>query len=55
MKGDPDFDITTMDEEQFWTALHRSRNEFKSVIGTSDADLSAFKATGAKIVMWHGQ
>lgn len=55
MKGDPDFDITTMDEEQFWTALHRSRNEFKSVIGTSDADLSDFKATGAKIVMWHGK
>lgn len=54
MKGDPEFDIETMDEEQFWTVLHRSRNEFKSIIGTSDADLLDFKTTGAKIVMWHG-
>lgn len=55
MKGDPEFDIETMDEEQFWTVLHRSRNEFKSIIGTSDADLLDFKTTGAKIVMWHGK
>ena len=36
-------------------ALDQSLEEFSAVIATDNPDLSAFKARGGKIVMWHGQ
>jgi len=52
---DPDFDVASMDEADFFSALHRSRNEYGSIIDTSDPDLSEFKASGGKMISWHGK
>lgn len=51
---DPDFDVNNMTNEEYFTALHQSRNEFNSIIGTSDPDLSRFKARNGKMITWHG-
>ncbi|MEZ5397172.1 MAG: tannase/feruloyl esterase family alpha/beta hydrolase [Bryobacterales bacterium] len=51
---DPNFDWKTIDYdryEQFWD---QSQEEFGAVIGTDNPDLSAFRAHGGKIVLWHG-
>ncbi|KAK5130070.1 hypothetical protein LTR08_002503 [Meristemomyces frigidus] len=54
IEKDPDYDVTQMSEDDFFRALHRSRNEYGSIMDTSDPDLSEFKALGGKIVHWHG-
>lgn len=54
VEKDPDFDVLKMDESDFFKALHRSRNEFGSIMDTSDPDLSEFKAAGGKMITWHG-
>ncbi|KAF2769396.1 tannase and feruloyl esterase [Teratosphaeria nubilosa] len=51
---DPDFDVTSMTEEDFWRVLGKSRREFGSILGTDDPDLSEFKAAGGKMISWHG-
>ncbi|KAM0717413.1 hypothetical protein Q7P37_007265 [Cladosporium fusiforme] len=51
---DPDFDLNTLTREKFFHLLHQSRQEWLSVMDTADPDLSAFKASGGKILHWHG-
>jgi hypothetical protein len=34
--------------------FHQSNNEYASIIGTADPDLSAFAANGGKMITWHG-
>jgi hypothetical protein len=43
--------VTRASYEQYWD---QSVEEFGAVIGTDNADLSAFRDRGGKIVMWHG-
>ena len=43
-----------MNEDDFWELLHQSRQQYNSIVGTDDPDLSAFKSAGGKIVQWHG-
>ncbi|KAH7159449.1 tannase and feruloyl esterase-domain-containing protein [Dactylonectria estremocensis] len=40
--GNPDFTLDSVEQQ------------YLSIIGTSDPDLSVFKATGGKILTWHG-
>ncbi|KAK4540905.1 hypothetical protein LTR36_008847 [Oleoguttula mirabilis] len=54
VEKDPKFDVLQMDESDFFEALHRSRNEYSSIMDTSDPDLSGFKASGGKMITWHG-
>ncbi|KAK5125259.1 hypothetical protein LTR85_000935 [Meristemomyces frigidus] len=54
VEKDPDFDVLEMDETGFFSALHRSKNEYGSIMDTSDPDLSEFKAAGGKMITWHG-
>jgi pimeloyl-ACP methyl ester carboxylesterase len=51
---DADFDVTNMTNAQFFDFVHQSRNEYASIIGTSDPDLSRFKARNGKMITWHG-
>ncbi|OJD31955.1 feruloyl esterase b precursor [Diplodia corticola] len=53
-RGDPAFDITNMSHAEFDAIIHRSANQYKSVISTDDPDLSEFKASGGKMITWHG-
>lgn len=51
---DADFDLTNLTNAEFFEFLHQSRNRYASIIGTSDPDLSRFKARNGKLITWHG-
>jgi Tannase and feruloyl esterase len=51
---DPAFDWTTMDLARYVDFFRQSVDEFNGVIGTSNPDLSRFRAAGGKIVGWVG-
>lgn len=51
---DPSFEISNLTNEEYFGILHQSRNQFSSVVGTSDPDLSLFKTLGKKMITWHG-
>ncbi|KAK7948604.1 uncharacterized protein PG986_009490 [Apiospora aurea] len=47
-------DETTLTIAGLKRALRTSRQWYESVIGTGDADLSELRASGAKMLLWHG-
>ncbi len=49
---DPAYDLDTMNEEDFFNLIHRSQQEYTSIIGTDDPDLSQFRAAGGKMITW---
>ena len=51
---DPNFDTQHVTRQDFYRLLQQSRQEQGSVMDTSDADLSAFKSAGGKMLHWHG-
>jgi feruloyl esterase len=51
---DPSWDWTTATYDQYDQLFRQSVEEFTDVIGTDNADLSAFKKNGAKLLIWHG-
>jgi hypothetical protein len=51
---DPSFDWTTMSYAQYVDFFRQSVDEFNAVIGTSNPDLSRYRAAGGKIVGWVG-
>lgn len=48
------FDPTTITEERLPRYVHASRQEWDSIIGTNDADLTSLKEAGTKLLSWHG-
>jgi feruloyl esterase len=54
LKKDPEWDFTTMTEDDFFDFLHMSRQRYTSIIGSDDPDLSAFRSAGGKMITWHG-
>jgi feruloyl esterase len=54
LKMDPAWDWRTTSYEEYEQLFDQSVEEFGAVIGTNNPDLSAFRARGGKIVMWHG-
>jgi hypothetical protein len=50
----PSFNWRTMTYAQYLQFFQQSVSEYNSVIGTSNPDLSAFRAAGSKIVGWVG-
>lgn len=54
VKKDPDFDTTTIDYETFNTLFNQSQQEYGSVIGSDNPDLSKFQSGGGKLIVWHG-
>ncbi|KAE9573104.1 putative feruloyl esterase [Colletotrichum fructicola] len=54
VKKEPSFDISKIAHQEWDDLVHLSINEFDSIIGTSDPDLSEFKRRGGKMINWHG-
>ncbi|MER5204097.1 tannase/feruloyl esterase family alpha/beta hydrolase [Streptomyces sp. NPDC002825] len=54
VKKDPSFDVSTITYSQFTELFEQSRAEYDDVIGTDDPDLSGFRASGGKLLTWHG-
>lgn len=49
-----DFDLANLSHAEFDTLAHQGRQRYDSIIGTQDADLSAFRDAGGKLVTFHG-
>jgi hypothetical protein len=54
VKEDPGFDLSTVTYRDFDRLMRQSQAKFNHIIGTDDPDLSKFRASGGKIVTWHG-
>ncbi|MGW4381045.1 tannase/feruloyl esterase family alpha/beta hydrolase [Kitasatospora sp. NPDC004531] len=50
----PGFSSANLTYAQFEEIFRRARAEFDPVIGSRDADLSAFRDAGGKLLTWHG-
>ncbi|MFE0630814.1 tannase/feruloyl esterase family alpha/beta hydrolase [Streptomyces sp. NPDC058864] len=55
LKKDPSFDLSKITYRQFTELFEQSQAEYDKVIGTDDPDLSGFRASGGKLLTWHGQ
>lgn len=51
---DADADLSDLTHEDFAEMAHMSVQQYESIIGTSDPDLSAFRKRGGKMVTYHG-
>ncbi|KAK1975176.1 tannase and feruloyl esterase [Colletotrichum cereale] len=49
-----DLDLSNLSHVEFDRLAHQGRQRYKSIIGTDDADLSAFQDFGGKLVTYHG-
>jgi hypothetical protein len=54
VEQNPRFDWTTLDYAGFERDFRASQRLFNDVIGTDDANLSRFRASGGRLLMWHG-
>ncbi len=55
VKKDPDWDYTKITSvEEYARLFQASAQEFDSIIGTYDTDLSAFRDAGGKMITYHG-
>ncbi|MFJ4675900.1 MULTISPECIES: tannase/feruloyl esterase family alpha/beta hydrolase [unclassified Kitasatospora] len=50
----PGFDSADLTYQQFERIFRAARAEYDTVIGSRDADLSAFRDAGGKLLTWHG-
>lgn len=51
---DADADLSDLTQGDFAGIVHMSVQQYESIIGTSDPDLSAFRNRGGKMVTYHG-
>lgn len=52
---DPEWNYTLIDSvDEYARLFHASVQQFDSIIGTSDADLSNYRDAGGKIITYHG-
>ena len=51
---DANFDWTTVTHSGYERLFDQSAEQFGAVIGTDNADLSAFRDRGGKAIVWHG-
>lgn len=54
VEKDPAFDPYNYTHAEWDRALHASVQQYDSIIGTSDPDLTEFKSAGGKMITWHG-
>lgn len=47
-------DVSQLTHEDFQELAHSSTQQFDSIIGTNDPDLSAFRIRGGKMITYHG-
>ncbi len=51
---DPDSLADNMTNTEFFNALRESKAKYASMLATNNPNLSAFKASGGKMIAWHG-
>ena len=51
---DPDWNVSTMTDEEFFEHLKYSATVYGPILGSSSPDLSSFYAADGKMVTWHG-
>ncbi len=49
----PLFNVTNMTYGDYDTLFRLSTNQYASILGTADADLTGFRTYGAKLIAWH--
>ncbi|MGY1802576.1 tannase/feruloyl esterase family alpha/beta hydrolase [Blastococcus sp. SYSU D00922] len=54
LADDPAFDWRTIDYADFEGLFDLAVERYGDMMGASDPDLSAFRASGGKLLMWHG-
>jgi feruloyl esterase len=54
VQQNPTWDWTTTTYDQFDQLFQQSVEMYGNVMGTDNPDLSAFKKSGGKLIMWHG-
>jgi hypothetical protein len=54
LQQNPSWNWRTLTYAQFDQLFERSIREFSNLFAANDPDLSAFKADGGKIIIWHG-
>lgn len=54
IKQDINFDWKTLGYEGFENYFNESVEVFRPIMGTDNADLSQFKKSGGKMIIWHG-
>ncbi|KAL1651603.1 hypothetical protein SLS61_005265 [Didymella pomorum] len=54
IQKDASFDPYNYTQAGWDAAFHASVQQYTSIIGTNDPDLSAFRKTGGKMITWHG-
>jgi Tannase and feruloyl esterase len=54
VQKDPSFDLSKVSYRQYDSIFRQSVNQFESIIGTTDPDLSDFRDAGGKMITWHG-
>ena len=51
---DPDFNLLNLTHREYDIIFRQSVNQYGSVIGTDDPDLTDFRDAGGKMLTWHG-
>lgn len=54
VEKDANFLDVKISNAEYFDILHESQNQYAGIIGTSDANLAAFNASGGKLITWHG-
>jgi feruloyl esterase len=50
----PDFDMTNLTRGEYDRLSHLGLQQYDSLIGTRDPDITAFRDAGGKMITWHG-
>jgi len=54
LNQDREWDWTTLDRDSYEQYWEQSMEQYRDVLGTDRADLSAFRDGGGKLLLWHG-
>jgi Tannase and feruloyl esterase len=54
VQKNPEFDIAVLSHRQYDTVFRQSVNQYTSILGTNDPDLTDFRDAGGKMITWHG-
>ena len=54
VKKDPGYNLNNMTRQEWVSALHAGEREYASIINTNYPDLSDFRASGGKLLTYHG-
>ncbi|CAI7624980.1 tannase and feruloyl esterase [Penicillium manginii] len=54
LKRNADFDTDTLTLQDYTSLFHQSIDQYASIIGTENPDLTKLKRAGTKMITWHG-